>query len=169
MFGLFKSSRKVAIEAAVQAIRPLIGSIQHSHGLPSGFWTNPYILGFFVFMGAHHAKLSTRGAIEGASLASVLTDILSTVSNMNGVALMERSVELTDSSDFDFNRGADDAAAVSFFVLKKLKNENENELVAKAKKVAAVSSDAGNTEEERRAYIASVMVALSLMNEVHRM
>jgi hypothetical protein len=163
MFGLFKSPRKVATSAAIEAIRPLVASIQHSRGLPAGFWTAPYILGF-TFTAGHHAKLATRGSVKEDVLGLVIGDALASVSNLNGSALVQRMLSVND--EFDFNRGADDAAAICFYTLRILRNEAENELVRRAAMVAERSTDAGRTEEERRSYIASMMVMLSLMSEL---
>jgi hypothetical protein len=46
-----------------------------------------------------------------------------------------------------------------------LKNEKENAFVLRAFDIAARSTDAGNTEGERRAYIGSVLFMLTLMKE----
>lgn len=166
MFGLFKSHRKVGAEAAVNAIRPLIATIQHNQGLPSSFWTNYYILGFFTFTAGHHIKLATRGSIKDAELSAAVGDALTTVSNLNGQELVQRTIQMSHNDEFDFNRGADDAAAICFYTMRILKNEAEHPLVTMASKDAQRSTDGGNTEAERRAYIASMMM-LSLMNEVH--
>ncbi|KYK47325.1 hypothetical protein A1D31_31675 [Bradyrhizobium liaoningense] len=166
MFGLFKSHRKVGAEAAVNAIRPLIATIQHNQGLPSSFWTNYYILGFFTFTAGHHIKLATRGSIKDAELSAAVGDALTTVSNLNGQELVQRTIQMSHNDEFDFNRDADDAAAICFYTMRILKNEAEHPLVTMASKDAQRSTDGGNTEAERRAYIASMMM-LSLMNEVH--
>jgi hypothetical protein len=169
MIGFFKTNRKIATAAGIDAVRPMVASIQHSHGLPSGFWTDPYILGFFSFTIAHHAKLATRGSIENHTLDLVLGDVLASVSNLNGSALVERTGKLSPHEDTDFNRGADDAAVICFYTIKALKNEKENALVVRASNIAARSTEAGNTDAERRAYIASLMFMLTLMNELDRM
>lgn len=169
MFGLFKSRRKAGTEAAVDAIRPLVGTIQHSHGLPSSFWTNYYVLGFFTFTAGHHIKLATEGSIKDADLAATVGDVLTALSNLNGQALVRLTIQMPHNDEFDFNRGADDAAAICFYNMKILRNEVEHPLVVMAEKVAQRSADAGNTEAERRAYIGSMMLMLSLMSEVHGM
>jgi hypothetical protein len=46
-----------------------------------------------------------------------------------------------------------------------LKNEKENVFVLRAFDIAARSTDADNTEGERRAYIGSVLFMLTLMKE----
>lgn len=167
MFGLFRSRREVGTEAAVEAIRPLVATIQHSHGLPSSFWTNPYILGFFTFTAGHHIKLATRGSIRDGDLAETIGEVLTAVSNLNGQALVQRTVKMGHNDESDFNRGADDAAAICFYTMKILKNEADHRLVMMASRVAQRSTESGNTEVERRAYIASMMMMLSLMHEVH--
>src|SRR3954469_9800044 len=103
MFGLFNSRRKVATAAAIDAIRPLIANIQHSQGLPPGFWTTPYVLGFFTFTAGHHIKLATGGSIKDAELPKTICDVLTTVSNLNGQALGQRTIQMPHNDEFDFN------------------------------------------------------------------
>jgi hypothetical protein len=50
--------------------------------------------------------------------------------------------------------------------MRSLKNEPQNALVRAASEIAMQSNDAGNSESERRAYIGSLMLMLTLMKEV---
>src|SRR5215203_2158194 len=72
--------RRRAIKTAVEALRPLIGAIQHHHGLPVGFWNDPYIVGFFTAMAGQYAKLSTKGRITGSDLGFALATTLTALS-----------------------------------------------------------------------------------------
>ena len=166
MLGIFKSARVTATEAGIASIRPIVATIQHTHGLPSRFWMDPYVLGFFSFMIGHYAKLATKGSIKAEALGQVLCDVLNSVSNLNGIALSRRTTQLALEEDPPFNRGADDAATICFYSMRSLKNEPQNALVRAASEIAMQSNDAGNSESERRAYIGSLMLMLTLMKEV---
>ena len=61
MLGIFKSAKAAATEAGIVAIRPIVATVQHAHGLPARFWMDSYVLGFFTFMIGHYGKLATRG------------------------------------------------------------------------------------------------------------
>jgi hypothetical protein len=114
----------------------------------------------------HYAKLATRRSIKTEALGHVLCDVLTSVSNLNGVALSRRTTQLTHEEDPAFSRGGDDAATICFYSMRSLKNEPQNALVRAASEIAMQSNDAGNSESERRAYIGSLMLMLTLMKEV---
>lgn len=162
MFGLFGTDRKTATRAAVEALRPIIGSIQHTHGLPARFWTDPYVLGFMQFTIGWHAKLATNGKITGSELGLALADSLTALSNMNGPEIVRRISPL--QNDPDFNRGADDAATVTFYTYGKLKNEQDNPLVQRATEVVD-KQGSPLVETGRRARIAAMMFTLSFYAE----
>lgn len=138
MFGF---TRKRATKAAIDSLRPLVGSLQHSAGLPPHFWANAYVLGFFQFLVGHHAKLATSGKIAGADLGQTLSDVFTALSNMNGAALAKQSTELAFAQDAEFNRGADDAAAIAFYQMGILKNEASHPLVLGAQRLANSPAD----------------------------
>jgi hypothetical protein len=160
---LFGWQRKRAVGVVVDALRPIVGTIQH-HGVPAGFWLEPYVVGFFHFMIGHHAKVATSGHITGANLGLLLAEVFTALSNMNGVAIARRATELHAADDPDFNRAADDAAAICFYQMRILKNEADHPLVQVAKRIAA-----GEAKGENREDIHSMMYVASLFNEVERL
>jgi hypothetical protein len=165
MFGLFTNSREKASRAAVEAIRPMIATLQHSIGLPAGFWIDPYAIGFVHFMIVWHAKLATHGKITGADLGFVLSDAFTALSNMNGVEIVRHSNTL--ENDPDFNRGADDAAAIAFYSVRNLKNEMQHDLVKRATAIA--DRETGSlSEQERRNRIMAMMYVFSFHSEIKK-
>jgi hypothetical protein len=168
MFGLFKSTQTTATEAAIDAIRPIIGIVQHSYGLPQGFWTDPYVLGFLSITIAHHAKLATGGKARGEIMGYVLSDVLTSLSNMNGRELGRRITALATATerDADYNRGGDDAAAVCYCAQGILKNEADHPLVQAASRLADGADFGDLSRIDRRSKIAGMMVVLSLVKEV---
>ena len=156
---MFGSRRRKATNAAINALRPLVGSIQHSRGLPSHFWVDPYVLGFFHFMIGHRAKLATNGRIGGEDLGQSLVDTLTALSNMNGASIARRSTELALSkNDALFERGADDAAAMCFYEMKILKDETTHPLVQSAIRLARGS--------QNRSEVLAMMFMASLYQEI---
>jgi len=162
---LFGWQRKRAVGVVVDALRPIAGTIQQ-HGVPARFWSQPYVVGFFHFMIGLHAKLATRGRITGVDLGSLLAEVFTALSNMNGAAIARRANELHAANDPDFNRAADDAAAVCFYQLRILKNEADHPLVQVATRIALA---AGEAKGENREYIYSMMYMASLFKEVERL
>jgi hypothetical protein len=157
VFG-WGSQRKQATKAAIDALRPIVGLVQHNCGLPRHFWTDPYVVGFFQLMVGHHAKRVTQGRIGGEELGGVLADVFTGLSNQNGAAIGRRVIELAQANNPDFNRGADDAAAICFYEMMVLKNEGSHPLVQTATRLAGTSKD--------RASILGMMLMASLVREI---
>jgi hypothetical protein len=160
---VFGWQRKRAVATIVDILRPIVGTIQH-HGLPAHFWSQPYVLGFFQFMIGHYAKIETRGRITGSDLGVLLAEVFTALSNMNGVAIAQLSTELAD--DPEFNRAADDAAAVCFYQMRILKDEAHHPLVQTA---TALAFAADKSKAKDRAYIHSMMYMASLFKVVGRL
>ena len=148
---MFGWQRKRAVGVVVDAFRPIVGTIQH-HGVRAGFWLEPYVAGFFHFMIGHHAKVATSGRITGADLGILLAEVFAALSNMNGAAIARRATDLHAADDPDFNRGADDAAAVCFYQMRVLKNEANYPLVQVATHIASANKAKG----ENREYIPAI-------------
>jgi hypothetical protein len=133
--------------------------------VPARFWSEPYIVGFFQLMISHHLKLATGGRLAGEDMGLALTDVFTALSNMNGVAIVRRGLELATANDSDFNRAADDAAAICYYQMRVLKNETDHPLVKVATRMAIASGKAKDSREE----ICSLMYVASLFKEVDRL
>jgi hypothetical protein len=44
--GMFGSARKMAVKLAVQKLQPMVATYRHLRGLPPGFWSDEYVIGF---------------------------------------------------------------------------------------------------------------------------
>ena len=86
MFGLFKSPRRKASDAAIAYVKPVVEMFRGSPGpgFPPGFWDDPYVLGFFYVYVGFAAKMAIGGKATGELLGHVLVDTYSALSNMNG-------------------------------------------------------------------------------------
>ena len=117
---MFGWRRKRATKFAIDSLRPFVGTIQ-LHGMPPGFWLDPYILGFFHFMISHRLKLATLSGLAGEEMGFALTETFTAISNMNGIAIANRGLELLTARDPEYYRGADDASAISYYLLRVLR------------------------------------------------
>ena len=161
---MFGWRRKRATKFAIDSLRPFVGTIQ-LQGMPPGFWLDPYILGFFHFMISHRLKLATLSGLAGEEMGFALTETFTAISNMNGIAIANRGLELLTARDPEYYRGADDASAISYYLLRVLKNEAEHPLVQTATGLACA---AGKTMGDRHE-IYSMMYMASLFKEVARL
>ena len=163
MFGLFNSTQRKATEAAVEAVRPLIATVQAQSGLPNDFWLDPYILGFLSLVISFHARQATEGKAQGEVMGHVLADTFTAVSNANGAAIVRRLTALQQANDPEANRGANDAAVFCFYVTGILKDEVEHPLVKAASQMADASTDFGGG---RWAQVAAMIGMLTLLKHV---
>jgi hypothetical protein len=164
---MFGSNRRRATDAASQAVRPIVAAVQHNYGLPPHFWTDPFVLGFITTVITFHAKLVTGGRIEGAGLGRVTSDVIASVSNMNGSEILSRVTALTQA-DPDFGAGADNAVTICLYTLDRLKSEGTNPLVTHATRAAEqIYRDLG-TAADRRSSIAAMMLMIGFVEEVRK-
>ena len=114
---------------------------------------------------SHHLKLATGGRFAGEDMGLALTEVFTTLSNMNGVAIARRGLELATANDSHFNRAADDAMAICYYQMRVLKNEPDHPLVQVATRMALAAGKAKDNREE----ICSLMYVASLFKEVDRL
>jgi hypothetical protein len=164
MFGLFGGQRKAAARMAVAGLQPFVASLQRTRELPPRFWMDEYVLGFMTYFIAYYSKLATNGRIMEEQLGSASAQAYAALSNMDGSTLVRRSIALATERNVDFNRGADDAAAVVSYLKRILRNESRHPL---AQRAAEVVDRVGRLDEkDRRAQIVEMMIALSFVREV---
>lgn len=124
-FKVFGRSRRRATTHATECVRSLVATYQHQHGLPAGFWFDPYVIGFMGFMIAFHASFTSGEKLSEDDKGHVLHDVFSALSNMEGKALVDEYKRLAFAAPKDeaFEMGADHAAAIAFTSLGKTSPE----------------------------------------------
>lgn len=91
-------------------------------------------------------------------MGQVLTESYAALSNLNGLEIANSTVRLAGNPRFE--KGLDDAALLSFFTYRILKNEDENPFVMEARALAA---KAGSSSREA---IAAMLLAITFLREV---
>ena len=141
LMDFFGTKKRRATQAAVDYVRPLIGTIQHIHGLPARFWMDDFVLGFIGFMIAITAKMavSNLSMIEGNR---VFCDAFTALSNQNGEAIASRAMELYKNPTPDFSRGHENATTIFLYFQGALPDEDSNPDAQAAKENAfAINRD----------------------------
>ncbi len=124
-----RSKRSVATEAATAAMRPLLSLAQMNGGMSFSMWQDPYLLGYLSFVASFFAKAETKNKIKPEDLGYALQSAFASVSNMNGIEICKRAVELAESGDEEFQRGSYDATTVTLYSVNLLKDEEADPLV----------------------------------------
>jgi hypothetical protein len=123
---MFGSRRREAVQVVVQNLRPLIGVLQHHHGLPAGFWQSPYVLGFLTVIMSLHLKIASEGRLSQTETGSATTEIWTAISNLNGMEITRHvtSLSLSSPKNAEFELGADNGMVFGAYSLKILRNED---------------------------------------------
>ena len=153
----FRSKRKIAAQAAVTALRPMVALAQQAGGMSLAMWRDPYLLGYMGFVASFFGGAETKGKATPEAMGFALQDAFSIVSNMNGKSIVRQYTELALHEDVDFESGADDAAAVTFYSLGILKNEADHPLVVKCGAKAELFKKIMEVDEVRPAMSAALM------------
>ena len=136
----FKRAR--ATKAARDAVRPFIRAIEQVGGIPSGFWDDPYVVGFLTAYINQFAKLSTRGKISDDDLGMVIIDVFEVISGQSAEPIARRGLELQNSRDADYAKGVDNALKV-FSVCFGQKHYDNDPDVIKARELSNQLGDFG--------------------------
>jgi hypothetical protein len=110
--------------------------IQRTYGLPRNFWIDDYVLGYLNMAIGLMAKFATHGNISTTDLGSVLIDVYTALSNMNGRAIGSYATELSSNPTPAFAQGEDDAFLVILFLEKKLKKGVREDIIRRAEELA---------------------------------
>lgn len=98
------------MNAATQAVEPLIRTLEMTGGVPEGFWEDAYVLGFLNGCIGIMAKMATRGKIDGGDLGQVMIGVFDAISGGQGSEIATRVIPLQESEDTEFLRGVTSAA-----------------------------------------------------------
>ena len=161
----FGRKRRKATDAAVAAMRPLIALTQLTGGMSTTMWQDPYLMGYLGFVASFFAKNEVSGNLKPEDLGFAMQDAFSTVSNMNGLAIMASNAELSENRNTAFAKGLDDAATVTFYSLGVLKDEALNPLVLECLEIGEAYSNAMSSQDLRTS-IAGCMMQSTFLNRV---
>ncbi len=132
---LFGTKRRNATNAAVNAARPLIGTIQHLYGIPVGFWQDEFVLGYMMSLGSTVINTFDDG-FSTETKGKILTDFFTSISNQNGQAISRKIVDLNSHKTPDYIVGGDNAMLSLFYSVGSLKNEDTFPEIVQAKLMA---------------------------------
>ena len=165
MFGL---KRKLAVQAVIDNVRPLIGTFQQYEGIPVGFWQDRYVIGFIGMLIVYHMNLASSGSLSNSNLSTedkgrVLIETFTTLSNINGLEITRNYREFLTARNPEFLRGSHNASVIMGYAANNLPNEDDHPGLMEAKKIAARMGKAGD-----RMQIGSLLMMELFYNEVHK-
>ncbi len=138
-FMFFGRKRQKVIEHVTAQLRPVIGVLQISHGLPARFWQDHFVLGFFQFLIGFHSRYTSGVELGNEDRGRMVADVYTNLSNMNGLAIGGLATQLTMATEksAEFERGGDNASVIAFYTYRKLRDADANLDVKWAREMAA--------------------------------
>lgn len=127
IFGSKKNSA-LAQDISNEA-RKAITMVENQHGVPNGFWNDPYVLGFL--MGQINIFMSAFGGetLSVADKGNVVVECLGTLSGMKGKSISEQSMVFASSEDPDFMRANQNGMFIAMLQTNRLPDTVNNPVV----------------------------------------
>src|SRR5690349_8126481 len=97
---------------AVKIITPLIRMTESAGGLPTGFWEDPYVLGFLYGSVLASAQMVNQGKLKDVELGQVVLFTFRKVAKQNSRSVAERIRQLSKAQNDDFKKGIANADKV---------------------------------------------------------
>lgn len=142
--NLFGGFRKKVTQQTIEMVRQPYAIFQHNYGVPSGFWQDEFVLGFFGMMIALASQTISNGRLSQADKGHLLQDAFGALSNMNGAAITRRFTELIYEKPQNdaFKLGGDNAEIVTLAIFGKV-TPTGRDAVEEAKREAAAQGAPG--------------------------
>jgi len=109
---MFGGRKRKAIQAAIEAVHPIVRTLEMTGGLPHGFWEDPYVTGYLTTVVGLFAKMSSNGKVAGEELGEVVRDVMAIISGRDGTEIISQVRALQKSQDPDFSNGSTNAQKV---------------------------------------------------------
>jgi hypothetical protein len=142
---MFGNKRKKAANFVIGRLRPLLGHLQMSRGMPQGFWQDEFVLGFFHFtIGFQAAQSGIR--LTQIDRGMILPEIYSALSNINGHKIARHATDLAMEYPMphDFKLGVDYAEICALATVGK-GVEHGRQFIETAKTAAAAQGQSRDT------------------------
>jgi len=153
MFGF--GVRERAVRAAIEGTQPYLTML---HGLPPGYWDDPYVLGFLFGTIGAFAKAATSGKITGVKLGYAVGEALGTLSG--DPVIIRRANALGLQAEPSFEKGQGEGLAIVCFALG---IRSQHPLLEAAREAV---DQRGVAEVDRKKEISSAMIETSYFREL---
>jgi hypothetical protein len=122
MFGFGRSKK---VDKIYSVLQPLVAVQMTFKGIPPGFWTNPFVLGYFSFFARYLLQELFGGQPKPEEVGHIISSVLQRLSNINGAALIRNINDYNDQGNPDFEHGCDMAAVLAFYMHGKMNSETK--------------------------------------------
>ncbi len=141
-----KQNKELAGQIA-KAVTPMIGYVSNTHGLPAGFWKEPYVLGYM--MGQINGWMAVFDG-DGLSIADkgrVVVEAFGILSGEKGKPISENAMVYAQQQHADFLRGNQNGMFLAMYAADRVPDADTFEVVVLAKGAAEDESSDAVTEQ----------------------
>ncbi len=123
-----------------KAVTPMIGYVSNAHGLPAGFWKEPYVLGYMMGQINGWMSVFDGDALSIADKGRVVVETFGTLSGEKGKPISENAMVCAQQEHPDFLRGNQNGMFLAMYAADKVPDADSFEVVVMAKQAAGDES-----------------------------
>ncbi len=109
----------------INFVKPLVGTVQSTSGLPRWFWSDAYILGFVTTVSAHVMRAIGGGKLSDREISFILNRVLNECSSLSANEILKRAGAFARERDDKFLSGAGVASIVYLSSFQNVKSTSE--------------------------------------------
>lgn len=106
----------------VKLVKPLIGAVQSTSGLPRWFWSDAYNLGFIITLSAHIMRAASNGKLNENDISIIIDDVINECSVLNSNQILKKAGLLARERNNEFLEGAGLASVVYITSIQNLRS-----------------------------------------------
>jgi hypothetical protein len=135
----------------VQAVMPSIEQASNAHGLPTGFWKEPYVLGYMMGQINGWMSIMDGDALSIADKGRIVVETFGTLSGEKGKPISENAMVCAQQQNPDFMRGNQNGMFMAMYAAGRVPDADGYEVVVMAREAAGDDSPEAVTEQLARA------------------
>ncbi len=143
---MFGGARRRVTGTTTEAALPLVRIVEMTHGLPPGFWDDPYVLGFLHGVIGIFTRMAGGRDFSSEDKGRVLIDTFSNISGQDGMTITRKVLALTQAKDPDYVaavHNADKLLSITYGIPGYENDPDVLEASKNAEGLAAISADLG--------------------------
>lgn len=148
-------------EDITKSVQPCIDRVSTKHGLPNGFWDDPYTLGFIL--GQINGWMAVLGgeSLSVGDKGKVVVECFGALSGQKGKPISEMSMVFAQDKNTEFLRANQNGMFIAMYSGGKLPNSDQHAAI-----IDAVEELTESGEEVKPASIARMLVDLHWVEEI---
>ena len=145
IFG--SKQNKEFADRIAKAVTPMIGYVSNAHGLPAGFWKEPYVLGYMMGQINGWMAVFDGDALSIADKGRIVVETFGILSGEKGKPISESAMVYAQQQQPDFLQGNQNGMFLAMYAADNVPDADTFEVVVMAKEAAADDTREAATEQ----------------------